>query len=446
MTKTTYHYPPAVSFWDKVYGLRYNSDAIKVMNRQFNKLGDSYTIQSSLSPYTFIFTKEPLLIDQILRKNHRKYDKSIYQTKMLRKYVGRGLLTNYGLDWRRQRRLIQPGFSNARIEGLNQIMFDEIQKCMEEIPNDVSLDFYMIFNRLAFRVVAKSLFSSHSSEEIMNTIAQSIDKSQKLFISETRNPLFAKYLKYSGTISRHLNTNVEEVRRIFKNLVAERKKSQESHNDLLDLMLTVTYKDTGLPMEEEQLIDELLILFIAGHETTANALSFTFWLLGKNTNYQEQIRKELQNLGSEALETSNLFKPSIFQNILNESMRLYPPAWVADRQALEEDSYKNYHWPKNTIIIGNMYAMNRRPDLWENPDEFIPERFEDPKEVKDKVYIPFGSGPRYCIGEHFAKMEMQMVLRYFFANYRFESLQRGLKIQTYVTLRPEKVLGKKIRL
>ncbi len=414
------------------------------MSRQFKKWGDCYSIQSSLSPYPFIFTENPRLIDQILRLHHRKYDKSIYQTEILRKYVGRGLLTNYGIDWKRQRKLIQPGFSHKRIEALYPIMWEEIVQLVEEIPSGQKLDFYMVFNRLAFRVVARALFSSHISEKDIERILEIISTSQKYFILESRNPLFSSYLKYSGKLKKHLDHEVQEVRSIFRNISRERRASGETHDDLLDLLLSVTYEDTGETMEEEQLIDELLILFIAGHETTANVLSFSFWLLGKHSEYQHQIKKEASLPKKNQVKA--LFEDSIIQRVLLESMRLYPPVWVLDRQSLEPDSFEEFSWPEDTIIVGNVFNMNRRKEIWDQPYSFDPSRFEDTKALKKKVFVPFGSGPRYCIGEHFAKMEMQMVLRYFFRNFRFETFTNQPKLLTYVTLRPDKIMGSKIAL
>ncbi len=445
-TNKKFQYPPKVSFSDKVFGLLNNKDAIKVMHRQFEKLGDQYTIQSRLSPFSFVFTRSPDLIDQFMRQNHRKYDKSVYQTEMLRKYVGKGLLTNYGLDWKRQRKLIQPGFSHQRIEALHTRMLEEVVSSIESIPENQEIDFYTEFNRLTFRVVAKSLFSSNISESQISRMSEVISKSQQLFILETRNPLFTYALNWSGVISRHLKNDVQEIRDIFQSLIQQRRTSGKSEDDLLDLMLEVTYEDTGEPMTETQLIDELLILFIAGHETTANALSFTFWLLAENPEYQSKLHDEMSQLGSKTTDLVHLFAPSLTQHILKESMRLYPPAWVVDRQALQEDTFEEYSWAKDTIIIGNLYEMNRREDMWEKPLSFIPERFEDAKKIKEKKYIPFGSGPRYCIGEHFASMEMQLVLRYYFGKFRFEKTQDKLKLLTYVTLRPQKIMGKKIKL
>ncbi len=440
----SYNFPPKVRLRHQLFGLFNISNPLKVMHRQFQNLGASYSIQSFLSPYNFIFTKDPYLIDQFLRKHHRKYEKSIFQTEMLHQYVGNGLLTNWGINWKRQRKLIQPGFNHKRIEALHRIMYEEIMVQLENIPVNASQNFYEIFNRLAFKVVAKSLFQSDIDEKDMQRISEVINRSQEMFAKESGNPLAMYWMRWTKQVEKFVNSEVAETREIFKNIIAQRKLKNQPSDDLLDLLLNVKYEDTGEPMEEEQLIDEILILFIAGHETTANALSFTFYLLGKHPEYMQQIKDALQNLEDDPFDVEQLFAPSIIKQILQESLRLYPPAWVIDRQALEEDEYKNFSWPKDTIVVGNIFEMNRDAQMWENPEHFLPERFSNPKTIKEKVYIPFGSGPRYCIGEHFAEMEMQLVLRAFFSRYKFQLLQKDLKLLTYVTLRPEKVIGLKI--
>ena len=134
-------------------------------------------------------------------------------------------------------------------------------------------------------------------------------------------------------------------------------------------------------------------------------------------------------------------KPSPVQNAINESLRLFPPVWIIDRQALADDCFDDFSWKKDTIIIANILAMNRDEKRWERANEFIPSRFIDP-ETKEKLFIPFGSGPRYCIGEHFARLEMSIVLIHLQSEYEIELVQDEIKMLPYVTLRPEKVIAR----
>lgn len=434
-----YNYPPHIPIKEQLYSMFFLNDAIKVIGRQFKLNGDTYSLKSRFISYRIVFTKDPDLIRYFLQKNHKNYEKSIYQTEKLAKFLGKGLLTNSGDDWRKQRRLIQPGFSHKKIESLNGLVLKEIERFIATIPKNETIDFYPYFHQLAFNVVAKSLFSSDISQNDIDTISRVLTKSQEFYIQETIHPIVELYMQKTGKTKRMIH-KIEKVREIFQRLIDIRK-TEDSKDDLLDMMLNVKYEDTGETMTDEQLIDELLILFIAGHETTANALSFTFYLLGKHPEYIQKLKQEIDTLGDEKYSLETIFSPSIAQNVLKESMRLYPLAWSMDRQALTDDSFGNFSWEKDTILIASAYAMNRDEKNWDNPSNFKPERFFE-KDTKKKMFIPFGSGPRYCIGEHFAMMEMVLVLRHFFSNYNFQLERKEIKLKPMVTLRPDQVLGK----
>ncbi|UBM57586.1 cytochrome P450 [Marinilongibacter aquaticus] len=434
-----YQYPPFATIPDKIYGLMHVTNALKVTRRQFNKFGDAYAVENIGLKDKFIFTRDPELIEYFMRKNHRNYEKSFIQSELLKKYLGKGLLTNTGDDWRKQRRLIQPGFSHKRIELLSEIMTAEIKRDIDQLPTNRVIDIYPVFNKLAFDVIAKSLFSSNISREHIDFIAEVLTRGQEYFTMELRNPFYKIALNKFGFVKKVLG-QMAEVRAILQQVIEDRRKSQTKQDDILDLLLGITYEDTGLPMEDEQLIDELLILFIAGHETSANALSFSFYLLGKHPEEQQKLIAEAKSLGEDGLKVESLFGPSASQNLIKESMRFYPPAWIVDRQAIEDDSFGPYRWEKGSILVGENYHLNRNPKVWENPLLFKPDRFSEAN-VREKTFIPFGSGPRFCIGEHFAMMEMMLCLRYFFSKFRWEGYSQDIKLIPLVTLRPDKVEG-----
>ena len=192
-------------------------------------------------------------------------------------------------------------------------------------------------------------------------------------------------------------------------------------------MLEARYEDNGQPMDEEQLIDECLILFVAGHETSANAMAWMIYLLGKHPAEWRKL-KDAGDVGK---------TPHLLRNVMMETLRLYPPAWVVDRVSLEDDDINEWHFPKGTTWIIYIRGLHRHPEYWPLPDQFIPERWDRP-DVNRDAFLPFGSGPRLCIGEHFAMMEMQVILVEIVRRFEIKLETPAVFEKPLVTLRPDR--------
>ena len=373
----------------------------------------------------------------ILQKNHKNYYKSKIQTNYLSKYLGHGLLTINGEFWLKQRRLIQPAFHKQKMESLVGLMQQTITSELENISCDKTLDVFPIMNRLAFKVVATSLFNISASEDTLLQLQSIIQEVQEFLVKEVRLPHKAWWFKLSGQIKKHLALS-EESRKIIRDIIEERKASNESHDDLLNMLLATRYEDTGEPMSVKQLIDEITILFVAGHETTANALSFTSFLLAKHPEIQQKVYDEVKQVQSE---TSNPIKQiqklTYTRAVIDESMRLYPPAWITDRENLEDDTIKGYHFRKDTLLGVSFYELHRNPAYWEQPDTFKPERFlGDAKKKTAGAYYPFGAGPRMCIGLGFAVFEMVLAIAHLIDNYKLSTTRDSVKLNPLITLKP----------
>jgi len=209
--------------------------------------------------------------------------------------------------------------------------------------------------------------------------------------------------------------------------------------DLLDMLMEARDEETGEGMSDRQLRDEIMTLILAGHETTANALTFTFYLLSKNPDVMRRLAAEVHEvLGGRSPQLSDLPKLSLTKRVLEESMRLYPPAWMFERQALEDDELNGFHVPKGSVIGVCTYVLHRDPDNFENPEGFDPDRFlGDPKDRAKYTYLPFGGGARVCIGNAFAMMEAQIVLAKIVQSYRLDLLPNTkLELDPVITLRP----------
>lgn len=437
-----YKYPRFSSFFDKMSALAHPTNPLKIMDKQFIKYGDSYTLKTFFLKGNYIFTRDGDFIDYFLKKNHKAYEKSEIQSVLLRKYLGKGLLTNIGEDWKRQRKLIQPLFARKKIEDLTSSIHNVVIQELDKIPTDKEVNFYEVFNYLTCTVVAKSFFSYSISDHQLQKYADILTRSQEHFTRELRNPISSLTQKLFGQEKRVLN-EIEEVRKFIRSMIDRRMTDKEDYSDLLDMLINSRYEDTGEPMSEQQLTDEILIFLVAGLETTANALSFTFYLLGKYEKVQNELTEFIKQEGDQFASLDKLISKNYIQNVLNESMRLFPPAWILDRVALEDDSYEDFKWEKGTVLVANAFALNRNPKNWDDPLKFNPERFE--KRINKKNSISFGSGPRFCIGEHFAKIEMQLVLRSFFSQYKFKLTTKNLKVVPYVTLRPKEIYGIKMK-
>jgi cytochrome P450 len=405
----------------------------------FQKHGDSFAISPPFSK-KIMLTRDAAITMHLLRKNHRNYNKSKIQTKFLSKYVGKGLLTSSGEYWLKQRRLIQPAFHKEKLQKLVAIMENTIEKQLENIPENTSINLYPIMNELAFHVVAKSLFNYSSDENTMHRLQKIIETLQDFIIREIRQPHKQWWYKVSGLVNKHLKL-VQESREIINKVIEERRNSDKEHDDLLDMLLKAKYEDDGTSMTNEQLIDEILIFFVAGHETTANALTFTFHLIAKNPAVYKKVLAEIDAIDETLSPMEKIGKLNYVKNCVEESMRLYPPAWITDRVAIEDDSFGDFTVEKGTMIGISFYELHRNPTYWKNPNDFMPERFADEnrKEIAN-YYFPFGAGPRMCIGNNFAMYEMMLAMYQMLKKYDVKTSQENIEISPLITLKPVNVM------
>jgi len=432
-----YNYPTRLSilrFFKDAEGVRRNP--IPFHSRYFEKFGDSFSIRIGFTRY-IILSRDNEVAQYILVKNQRNYNKSKFQSVYLSKYLGKGLLTSDGDFWLKQRRLIQPAFHKQKMNQLVDNMNKTITAEVDNLVEDKFLDVFPAMSQLAFNVVAKSLFEFSISEEKLNRIKFIIEEVQKFLVKEIRLPHKALWFSLSGQVRKHLNL-AEENNTIIQEIIEGRNASNEEFNDLLNMLMETRYEDTGKGMSMEQLIDEIKVLFIAGHETTANALTFTLHFLGRYPEIQQKIFNEITEIESHTDNVIEQLQKMTYTNaVLNESMRLYPPAWITDRENVEDDSLTEFKIKKNTLIGISFYELHRNPKYWDNPDEFIPERFLGEQKKKSMQYFyPFGAGPRMCIGTGFAIYEMCLAISQIVKKYEVKTKNETVKFNPLVTLKP----------
>jgi cytochrome P450 len=400
----------------------------------FQKLGDIFRLNIGLGK-SVLFCRDAGLLQHALQKNQKNYAKSYIQTKDLAKYVGKGLLTAEGEHWQRQRKLIQPAFHKSQLvlllDTIQQTIFEELKNIKTEKPVDI----FPVFNDLAFQTVVKSIFNIAISDADIASLQHTTEATQKMLVQELRQPFLVWWFNLSGKTKKHLDLT-QNSRTILKRLVEERKQSNSKHDDLLDMLLSATYED-GTCMEENQLVDEILILFAAGHETTSNALTFTCELLARNPESQAKILEEIRKIKTESNDIMHWIKNASYTKIvIEESMRLYPPAYFIDRVNIEEDSFNGMIIPKGSTLLFSVYEIHRHPDFWTNPAEFIPERFLDENTKFSKNYFPFGAGPRMCIGNNFAMYEMILAIIALVEQFEIIEKKEPIQIKPLITLKP----------
>ncbi len=404
----------------------------------FERLGNTFKVKVALGP-AVVFTREAGIIAHVLQKNHKNYQKSALQTRDLARYIGEGILTATGEHWRVHRRMIQPAFHRKKLAGLFGIMKDTITRELKHIKPGKAMDVFPLMGDLAFQVVAKSLFSGSDISEQMSRLQEITEDNQRMLIQEMRQPYLKWWFHLSGKINRHLKM-AEEGRSILNELIERRIASKLEPDDLLDMLLNSRYED-GSSMPRRQLIDEVLILFTAGHETTANALSFTFHLLARHPEIQEKLYQEVRDVDWETGDLiAELPKLQYTKQCIEEALRLFPPVYVIDRVTVQEDKAGKLLFPRDTLILLSIFELHRSREHWEEPEKFKPERFA-PERKKDfsRVYYPFGGGPRMCVGNNFAMYEMMMALALVVKQYHLESPLSELELDPLISLKPATV-------
>lgn len=437
MTKKEIPTVPAFQFYKN--SLRILENPLIFHRENYEKLGDTFRLKIGFGE-AVIFSRNVGFAQYVLQKNNKNYTKTTIQTRDMAKYLGKGLLTSEGEHWKKQRRLIQPAFHKKQLVHLLESILSAIKTEINKIEIGKSQDIFPVFNDLAFQTVVKSLFSSAVGEKEIERLQYITEAAQKMLVRELRQPYLKWWFYLNKNIEKHIALT-QEARDILRRLVKERISSGRRENDLLDMLLDARYED-GSSMENEQLIDEILILFTAGHETTSNALTFIVQLLARNPEQQEKVASEVLKAQRETDTLLEFIQACSYTKMaVEEGMRLYPPAYFIDRVNIEEDEYEGMIIPRGSSLLFSMYEIHRHEDFWENPEAFDPERFVDAKQYSS-CYYPFGAGPRMCIGNNFAMYEMILAVAEVVGRYKITSPPTPIKITPLITLKPKQAILK----
>jgi cytochrome P450 len=434
MPKTKYNLPPRFPFLKATLNaFKFLKDPVNFLSNRLDEYNGTYC--PSLTPkLKAIVTRDADFISYIIKENHRNYKKSDYFGKSSVEFFGNGLLFSNGDYWLKQRRLIQPAFHKEKLQGLYSLIIKTIDNYLAAMPQGESIDVYPLMHELTFNIVMNSLFDINLPSEKLKAIASLFTDIQNFFIKDTSVPVRRILYPFTQEKKKFLK-KAAELRSLFTAIIQERKQSGETKNDLLDMLLNSKYEDTGEGMTEDQILDEALILIFAGHETTANALAWMLYAVANDNSVQEKIKTSVKN-SSVAESLQNDF----IKAVINETMRLYPPAWIVERASVSDDSFGAFTYPKEMLMISFIYGLHHDKKFWPDAEKFYPERFiEQPDLVKSKYFYPFGAGPRMCIGNNFAMAEMCFFVHHFFKQYTLTATAQIPKKVPLLTLRPNQV-------
>ena len=389
-----------------------------------------------------VYLTAPEHIKHVLQVNNKNYLKGS-NYRFLRMFLGKGLLTNEGESWLVQRRLAQPAFHRKPIASFAETMsahtIEMIEQWKENNLLEQPIDIHREMMAVTLRIVGQTLMSKDlnvSAAEIGVNLSILIENIYVRVHSLIHWPL---WVPTPGNLKFKKAKNV--IDKIILAVIDERLANPHDKVDLLSMLINARDEETGERMDREQLRDEVMTIFAAGHETSANAMTWTLYLLAKHPEIAERLYQELNSvLEGRAAAMEDIPKLKYTLQVIEESMRLFPPAWIIERHALDEDQVGGFRIKKGDEIMMSPYVMHRDPKFWKDPDTFNPDRFsEEQSKGRDRyAYYPFGGGPRFCIGSNFALLEMQLMLAILCQRFTFNIAPKyKVELEPLVTLRPK---------
>lgn len=367
-------------------------------------------------PLRFGFAKACFLaqseyIEEVLQKREI-FTKNTPAWNVLKSLLGNGLLTSEGEFWTRQRRLMQPVFYQQRIATYSETMVAYAERQMQDWQHGEVRDIHQDMTRLTFNIVTKTLFNVDMSGVETRTVAETLDVMMQWF-SARRKQAFLPLAWLPTAINRQYKQALRAMDEKIYQLIQQRRNSDSDPGDLLSMLIAVRDEADGSQMTDRQLRDELVTLIMAGHETTANALSWTWMLLSQSPEVEATLMQELQNvLAGRSPTLADLPNLPYAHQIIKEAIRLYPPVYSIGRSANQAYDLDGHQLPKGCVIVFSPWVMHRSLQYFAQPEQFQPDRWSNDleKRLPKCVYFPFGDGPRICIGKGFALMEAVLVL------------------------------------
>lgn len=397
--------------------------------------GDFCLIKPVTRGNNTILINNPDAVKAILVKNHENYKKGpgFERVKML---LGNGIIVSDGAFWRRQRRMIQPAFSRKCIDGLAVKMQkanqDWLVRWQEKAEKNELLDVSSETSELSLEIILRCLFS---------------DDMDKLIAQEGKNPF--EILTYDLARDIQFVMKFRALKSLVQQFIDERRESSKRYDDFLEAFMEAVDKETNEGMTDKEIIDEVMTMIIAGHETGATTLNWAWYLLSQNPVEEQKLHEEVDsNIAGDIPTFEEVGDLPFSRQVIEEALRLYPPVWLYSRTAIADDNVCGYDVPAGTNIFFAPYYLHRHPDYWDTPEAFKPDRFL-PEAVKKRhkfAFIPFSAGPRRCIGDYFSIVEMQIHLATMAQKFKLEYVadEKGVELDPQVNLRSKNSIMMKL--
>src|SRR5882724_2228937 len=421
-TESAHNQPPAAGLQ---FDVGSTDDSLERMIELFARHGDTYRVYvPARKAYTYVI-HHPDDVKRVLVANHRNYTKGVGLDRV-RILLGKGIMTSEGELWKRQRYMMQPLFHRRLITEFAQVIaaanerFIARWEALSGRGELVNLTDEM--SELTLEIVLRSIFGrdlDRMTHQLGGNPFQVVTKEQ------ARNLQFAYKFR--------------SLTKLVAELVARRREEQHEHFDYVSMLMSARDKDSGAAMSQRELIDEVMTLIVAGHETTASGLNWTWYLLSQHPEIEARLHAELD--AAPAMPAPGLAQMETLaytQQVVNEALRLYPPGWLLSRRTVEADVLGGYPLPPGANVLLPLYLLHRHPGFWKDPEAFSPERFAPAHEAERPrfAYLPFAAGPRHCIGETFALYEMLMHLYKVARHYRLSYVpDRPLELEAQINLR-----------
>ena len=411
-------------------------DALGLMTRCARDYGDFVRVRLGLTRAVLI--GHPGLVEEVLVTRHHDFRKNL-GTRRLGTLLGNGLLLSEGDFWLRQRRLMQPAFHRQRIAAMAEAMVDTTVALLDRWHAGETRDIAQEMTEVTLRIVGRTLFGTDVGQDLDRIRAGS-----KVMTEHFRSRLYTLMILLPDRFPtpgnlRYLRA-VHDLNRLVYRILADRRATGENGEDLLGLLLSAR-DDAGCGMTDRQLRDEVMTLLLAGHDTTALALTWAWWLLAKHPQAEARLHAEIDAVLAGHLPTAaHAATLSYVQNVMNETLRLYPTAWAIGREAVRDTEIGGQPVAKGTTLLMSPWVIHRDPRFFDNPDEFRPERWSDglAQRLPRYAYVPFGAGQRACIGASFAQLEATLLLATIAQRFQLELADQSRPVEPLpvVTLRP----------
>ena len=400
-------------------------DSLERMIELFARHGDTYRVYvPARRSYTYV-VHHPDDVKRVLVSNHRNYTKGVGLDRV-RILLGKGIMTSEGELWKRQRYMMQPLFHRRVISGFAELIAQANDRWIERWEGLAGrgelINLTDEMSELTLEIVLRSVLGrdlDRLSQQLGGNPFEVVTREQ------SRDLQFAYKFR--------------SLTKLVAQLIAQRRATEEEHVDYVAMLMNARDKETGAPMGERELIDEIMTLVVAGHETTASGLNWTWYLLSQHPQVESRLHAEIDAAADEpAPSLTQMEELRYTRQVIDESLRLYPPGWVLSRRTIEADVLGGYPVPAGTNVLLPLYLLHRHPSFWKDPEAFEPGRFAPEHEAERPrfAYMPFAAGPRHCIGESFALYEMLVHLYKVARRYRLRYVpDKPLELEAQINLR-----------